>query len=442
MIKLFLLPIAVLIAGTAAAQYGDANHAANEGSIRAAQARELNSTLNQIRSNMNSKSTPAAVNGTINSSNQNEMIAQELRRIYGKQTAAEKKFADSMKAEEVKQQQRQAELEAETRRWEYNRTFGERNNYAEKFYKLHKPGSLLPLFDLFELGYLDYLDHYNKKWQGSRYRNVITAAYSSNYTPSKYIAAASYLSIDSALIYLRGCSSYTSFALKEIELLRNKFPESEARIDSAEIDIWPYYFGANRPYASLELENFAYAPCQYEMANNEEKRMALRRIYTLHQKYPNYTLKACGKARIGFNPFLLYATKYFFNSDEITFLLFKWVLYSPANHTAVTESDDEAQYYLPATYLEPLNLRSSSKIMSYIGNKALKDAADWLIKNRPDYLKKLTKEEWKEICRLQGLNAKYMAWAFRGDNYKKFKKNFSALHQLIKEEEKQPDYRE
>ncbi|MGB4773881.1 MAG: hypothetical protein WBP45_01800, partial [Daejeonella sp.] len=85
---------------------------------------------------------------------------------------------------------------------------------------------------------------------------------------------------------------------------------------------------------------------------------------------------------------------------------------------------------------------STAPMMSYIGNSSLREVADWLIKNKPAYVKSLTKEDWKKICRMHCLSANYVAWAFRGDNYKKYKKNFSALHNLIKEEEKETGYKD
>ena len=424
------------------AQYGDANRAANEGAIRAAQSRELNNTLNQIRDNMNSK--PVAPGGYGSTSKALDAETQaladfELRKRLGKLTAAEQAKLDSAAAVDKRQKQEQAKRQAENRQWEIDRYFGERNRHADQFYQKHKEGSALGVDDLYEIGYLEYLDAYNRKFQGSRYRSVFTC-YDSIHTPAKFLAEVNYVGLDSSLATLRRCASYPSFALKQIRLLRPNYPNDQAKLDSAEIDIWPYYFGANRRYASVENEAYANAICQYQMGTPAKQEQSVKRVYALYQQYPEHTLRACGKARIGFHPFLLMAAMPL-QSDERRFELYKLVLYTPTDHQLVTSSDDEAQYYVPASYYEPGTKYNTERIQAFIGNRSLYDAAVWLIKKRPDYLKSLSQAEWEKIANLQGLTANQIAWVFRGDSGKKYRKNYRALHQLIKEQEKQPGYK-
>lgn len=225
---------------------------------------------------------------------------------------------------------------------------------------------------------------------------------------------------DQLLQGVNSLASHAEYATKAFNHLLVRFPEHKEEIERATLAAIPYYFGGRRPDVYRKDPKFYpdeamfYPPSIYEEATAGEKNILLQRFKILAAKYPEAALKAAGKCRNQFNPFLLLAEQSEANEEECTAFHMK-VFYS--DYRSVTPEAGNKyfiKYEESFPWYETADQRMRSSVL-------------YLMKYRRKQIQSLKKEDWIEIAKLQGLHLTNIVDVFSSPNrFNKDVKNYSS----------------
>lgn len=169
-----------------------------------------------------------------------------------------------------------------------------------------------------------------------------------------------------------------------IDYLYERFPEQTKATELFELDVLPYYYGANRSFLvpAEEINNYIdapmyYPPTYFETGDRDENKEVAERFVFLTNKYPKEGLAATQNVRRHLNPFISYV--HLLNSDNTS----------------------------PEKIIELKNENYWRAIHSKNNIKYLTEAFEWLAsqKNMNTKLKELSAEEWLDM----GATAKTLA---------------------------------
>lgn len=137
---------------------------------------------------------------------------------------------------------------------------------------------------------------------------------------------------------------------KNLNYLYTRFPERKADIELIELQLLPYFFGANRTY--LEpiydkdgMETAMYYPSSsFEIADKPEKQEMVDRFLELNKKYPQQGQEALKLFRRHLNPYMKYTQLMDRYTNNQSTQDIKNEMYLKAIHTKLTGSDAKTAF--------------------------------------------------------------------------------------------------
>ena len=190
-----------------------------------------------------------------------------------------------------------------------------------------------------------------------------------------------------------------------------RFPSQSKETRKAMLYASAYFFGADRPnltYGHSSVVNFhPYCfmdQCRWSGECSSSQKGALAYFHTLATSFPTEALIVAGRCRAYLNPFLLQAKNC--TDDSCKEQMYMKVLYTPRAKLNIDFVGEEIgiNTYGFGTWNDP-------------STQQIGEAADWLIANRLEMLKALSKEDWKLIAQAQNFNIETLAYHFRERKY-------------------------
>ena len=138
---------------------------------------------------------------------------------------------------------------------------------------------------------------------------------------------------------------------KNLKYLYTRFPERKADIELIELQLLPYFFGANRTYLQpiydkdgMDTEMY-YPSSSYEIADKPEKQEMVNRFLELNKKYPQQGEEALKLFRRHLNPYIKYVQLMdaYANYDR-TITEIQNEMYLKAIHSKITGSDAQTAF--------------------------------------------------------------------------------------------------
>jgi hypothetical protein len=267
----------------------------------------------------------------------------------------------------------------------------------DKFDAEKKAGTILTDLDLLEYTQWNYADTYG----GTTY--ISTANKSLNKLREYYKDSANG-SFDFCINTLIGARIFANTCFRELEKLKEKFPDKIEEIEKQQLFTMGYIFGAFIPNYVRNNNDMVYPKCQYELASNSNKIILLNNFLSYYYKYPTFTRK-------NFNPFLLVAnfnSNYGNTSNELRFNMHKLVLLSK-----------------PPTFIKDTYTRVFDKF--YLLKNRCEESAIYLRKYYPIYIATLSPTEWINIAKVQDASLDDILEIFEFNDSKKSRKK-SFIH--------------
>ncbi|MEN9336196.1 MAG: hypothetical protein RLZZ500_1183 [Bacteroidota bacterium] len=371
------------------AQFGDAYHAANNAEIYRQQSRDLQNTLNTIRTNMYSKSaTPTYTN------NGTTTIAEELKEIY----KSIEWIWDKQKSNEYWEKKRVEEAKEQAARDDAFRVL-----YAQRFNEWYAKLLELNYQDLTAIEFANFhvvesaeMGEYQDFFVSGMTQKMFDAVLAYNDYFSKKGAATP----DEKVQLLYKARIMGAMLMPEIVSLQKGAKDNTERekFEKLELQIWPYVFGAFRK-KGLKFDRGAaeYTPTQYDEARPEKQELMLFRFLELIDKYEEEGKVAAGNCRYGYNPLLLLFKKIINDSNytvEFKIKLADAIFATPINHQVEAgpkssrTPDDEKMIY--ALYWPVLQWASETR-KSYLATLS-EEKWDYILKNST-----ISKKAFKEL---------------------------------------------
>ncbi len=222
------------------------------------------------------------------------------------------------------------------------------------------------------------------------------------------------LGFDSLMTLVWQGNRYAETAINCIDKLRKKFPQKIDSLDKAELRTMVNYFGGYRPYFYDTYDNNYPYPIINKMTDSETKNL-FTRFKILSDKYPSIAQDIAGITRVDCNPFSLMVVK-------------KDIL--KISETDIFEACKKALY---TNYSS--NLKSYVKKddwPNYVFTRIWK-VAEWLVKNKMDYVNSLTISDWLNIKNAQNVGLEFFKEPFKkfNETSNQFEYPFTALNDAI-----------
>lgn len=308
------------------AQYGDAYHAPNNAEIYRQQSRDLQNTLNTIRTNMYSKSATPNYGNTGSSADDQKEALKMIEWMWDKKKYDEH-WQKKLEAERAEQAERNASFRA---------LYAQR--YNEWYARLQSKG----YYGLTAAEFANF--HIVESGEMGEYQEFYIAGmtqkmYDAEQAYTLYLNTKTKSTLSEKMEQLYQARIMGSMLMPEINTLQQAAKDSTevAQLEKLELKIWPYIFGGFRKKGIKYPRGLAeYSSTQYDKATSEQRQLMLLRFMELIDKYPKEGFLAAGNCRYGYNPMLLLFDDIKNDSNytvEFKINLAEAVFATPINHT-------------------------------------------------------------------------------------------------------------